>query len=75
MATETGFAYLDCQESKVKGKGKEIPVTGREDPWGCETSNLPHFLYTFGSQTAVSLSALRVGRPLTSRKLPGTHFC
>jgi hypothetical protein len=23
-------------------KGKAIPVTGREDPWGCETSRLPH---------------------------------
>jgi hypothetical protein len=25
-------------------KGKAIPVTGREEPWGCETSRLPHFL-------------------------------
>jgi hypothetical protein len=24
--------------------GKAIPVTGREDPLGCETSRLPHFL-------------------------------
>jgi hypothetical protein len=29
----------------VKVKGKAIPVTGREDPQGCETSRLPHFLY------------------------------
>jgi hypothetical protein len=28
---------------KVK-KGKAIPVTGREGPYGCETSRLPHFL-------------------------------
>jgi hypothetical protein len=29
----------------VKGKkGKAIPVTGREGPWGCETSRLQHFL-------------------------------
>jgi hypothetical protein len=26
-----------------KVKGKAIPVTGREDPLGCETSRLPHF--------------------------------
>jgi hypothetical protein len=25
-------------------KVKAIPVTGREGPWGCETSRLPHFL-------------------------------
>jgi hypothetical protein len=25
-------------------QGKAIPVTGREGPWGCETSRLPHFL-------------------------------
>jgi hypothetical protein len=23
---------------------KAIPVTRRQDPWGCETSRLPHFL-------------------------------
>jgi hypothetical protein len=23
---------------------KATPVTGREGPWGCETSRLPHFL-------------------------------
>jgi hypothetical protein len=27
-------------------KGKAIPVTGREGPYGCETSRLPHFLDT-----------------------------
>jgi hypothetical protein len=26
------------------GKGKAIPVTGREGPQGCESSRLPHFL-------------------------------
>jgi hypothetical protein len=29
---------------KGKKKGKDIPVTGREGPEGCETSRLPHFL-------------------------------
>jgi hypothetical protein len=27
-----------------KVKGKDIPVTGRGDPWGCERSRLPHYL-------------------------------
>jgi hypothetical protein len=31
---------------KIKIKGKAIPVTGRGDPQGCETSRLPHFLDT-----------------------------
>jgi hypothetical protein len=25
-------------------KGKAIPVTGHEGPYGCETSRIPHFL-------------------------------
>jgi hypothetical protein len=25
-------------------KGNAIPVTGREGPYGCETSRLPHFI-------------------------------
>jgi hypothetical protein len=28
----------------VKGKGKAVPVTGREGPWGCVKSRLPYFL-------------------------------
>jgi hypothetical protein len=50
----------------VKEKGKVIPVTDRGDPYGCETSRLPHFLYTIGSQMAVKLSVLCPGRPLPS---------
>jgi hypothetical protein len=46
-----------------KSKGKAIPVTDRGGPWGCETSRLRNF-YIIGSQMAVSLSLLRVGRPL-----------
>jgi hypothetical protein len=30
--------------SLMEVKGKAIPVTGREGPWGYETSRLPHFL-------------------------------
>jgi hypothetical protein len=44
-------------------RGKAIPVTGREDPQGCETSRLLHFLDS-GSQMAVRLSALRAGHPV-----------
>jgi hypothetical protein len=29
---------------KGKDEGKDIPVTGREGPLGCERSRLPHYL-------------------------------
>jgi hypothetical protein len=35
---------LKLQTSLVLGKGKDIPVTGRGGPWGCERSRLPHYL-------------------------------
>jgi hypothetical protein len=44
---------------------KAIPLTGHGGPWGCDTSR-------WGE---VRLSALRAGRPLPPRKIPGTHFC
>jgi hypothetical protein len=56
-------------------KVKVIPVTGRECPQGCETSKLPHFLQTIGSQMAVKLLALSAARPSPLREIPGTHFC
>jgi hypothetical protein len=67
---------VDCLlfQSDIKGKGKAIPVTGREGPEGCETSRLPHFLdnrLTDGGE-AVSLTRRP---PVTSRKISGTHFC
>jgi hypothetical protein len=34
-----------------------------------------HIFQTIGSQMAVRLSALRAGRFLPPRKIPGTHFC
>jgi hypothetical protein len=37
----TNYAMLD---GKKKKKVKLSPVTGRESPWSCETSRLPHFL-------------------------------
>jgi hypothetical protein len=30
--------------SGILKDSKDIPVTGREGPYGCETSRLPHFL-------------------------------
>jgi hypothetical protein len=56
------------------GKGKAIPVTGHEGPYGCETSRLPHFLdsrLTDGGEVVSLTHQL----PFTPRKIPGTHFC
>jgi hypothetical protein len=55
-------------------KCKAIPVTGCRGPYGCETSS-SHIFQTVGSLMAVRLSALRAGRSLPPRKIPGTHFC
>jgi hypothetical protein len=60
-------------EYKVK-KGKAIPVTDREGPYGCETSRLPHLLenrLTDGGK--VVSPTLRP--PFTPRKIPGTYIC
>jgi hypothetical protein len=35
---------VQIYNSKKKKKGKAIPVTGREGPYGCEMSRLSHFL-------------------------------
>jgi hypothetical protein len=32
------------KEVLAKGKDKDIPLTGRGGPQGCERSRLPHFL-------------------------------
>jgi hypothetical protein len=58
----------------IKLYSKAIPITGREGPYDCETSRLPHFR-GIGSQMTVKLLTLRAGRPLPPRKIPGTHFC
>jgi hypothetical protein len=55
-------------------KGKVIPVTGREDPYGFETSELPYFLnnrLTDGGEVV----GLTRRPPFFPRKIPGTHFC
>jgi hypothetical protein len=55
-------------------KGKAIPVTGHEGPWGCETSRLPHFLDTRLTDGGKVVSPTR-RTPFTPRKTSGTHFC
>jgi hypothetical protein len=60
--------------TRMKEKGKAIPVTGRGGPYGCETSRLPHILdsrLTDGGED-VSLTSRP---PFTPRKIPGSHFC
>jgi hypothetical protein len=66
-------AYLIHEKAKAKKKGKAIPVTGHEGPWGCETSRLPHFLdnrLTDGGEVVGPTCR----PPFTPRKIPGTHF-
>jgi hypothetical protein len=55
----TGKASWSGHEKQ--GKGKDIPVTVREGPYGCgcEVSSVPQFVYTFGSQMAVWMSLMR----------------
>jgi hypothetical protein len=36
--------YNNNNNNNERDKGKAIPVTGHEDPQGCETLRLPHFL-------------------------------
>jgi hypothetical protein len=64
-----------------KEKGKDIPVTGRGGPYGCDRLKLPHYLdkrLTDGSKVVSPMH-----RPhFTPRfpviffnKIPGTHIC
>jgi hypothetical protein len=65
--------WVQIESCKDKEKSKAIPVTGREDPEGCETSRLSHFLdnrLTDGGEVV----SPRAGRPSPPRKIPGTHF-
>jgi hypothetical protein len=73
-ATSGRLQYWSQHKGKVNVRRKALPVTGREGPEGCETSSSQIF-QTIGSQMAVRLSALRAGRPLTPRNIPGTHVC
>jgi hypothetical protein len=69
---------IGCAPITNVKRGKAIPVTGREGPYGCETSRLPHFLDNRRKDGGDFVS-LRRQQPLTPppppRKIPGTHFC
>jgi hypothetical protein len=53
---------------------KAVPVTGREDPLGCERSRLPHLADSQLTDGGEVVSLTR-RPPFTPRNLPGTHFC
>jgi hypothetical protein len=55
--------------SKIKVKGKVIPVTGRGGPYACVTSRLPHFLDNRLTDSGEVLSLTR--RPSF---IPGTFL-
>jgi hypothetical protein len=58
----------------VKRRGKDIPLTGHEDPWVCETSRLLHLLDSRLTDGGEVVSITR-RPPFIPRKIPGTHFC
>jgi hypothetical protein len=55
-------------------KGKPIPVTGRGDAYGSETSMFPNFLENRLADDSEFVSLTR-RTPFTPRKIRGTHFC
>jgi hypothetical protein len=63
------FIYSICE-------GNAMPVTGLGGPSGCATSRLPQFVDSrLRDGAEVSLTRRSAGRPLLTRKIPGTHFC
>jgi hypothetical protein len=56
------FAHIDDNNVNkiIDKKGKAVPVTGREGPYVCERSRLPHFLDNrlIDGGKAVSLTGL-----------------
>jgi hypothetical protein len=58
---------------KGKIKGKAIPVIGRGDTQGCETSRSPYFLDNRLTDGGLFVSLTRLP-PFTPRKIPATHF-
>jgi hypothetical protein len=65
----------ECKDKYLgEQTGKAIPVTGRGDTQGFETSRLPHFVesrLTDGGE----IVSLKRRPPFTSRKIRGTNFC
>jgi hypothetical protein len=67
-------ALVGSCTSFINVKRKAIPVTGRDGPYGYETSRLPHFLDSRLTDGGEVVSLTR-RPPFTRRKIPGTHFC
>jgi hypothetical protein len=63
---------LVASSSSKKVKRKDIPVTGRGGPYGCETSRFPHFQDS-GLTDGGEVVSLTHRRPFTSREIPGTR--
>jgi hypothetical protein len=63
------FAHILHQHCKRK----VIPVTGRGDPWGCETSRLLYYLDNWLTDGSEAVSITR-GPPFTPSKILGTNF-
>jgi hypothetical protein len=73
LCYESIVIYI-TQGIQNKKKGKAIPVTGRQEPLGCETSRIPHFLDNWFIDGGEVVSLTR-RPPFTPKKIPGTHFC
>jgi hypothetical protein len=69
----TRIYKLPAIEIRISIK-KLFPVTGREGPWGCETSRLPHFIDNRLTDGVEDVSLKRRPAVLYPRKIPGTHF-
>jgi hypothetical protein len=66
--------HLRYGSATSKKKGKAVPVTGRGDPYGRETSRLPHLLDSRLTDRGKVVCLTRRS-PFILRKIPGTHFC
>jgi hypothetical protein len=68
------FISIAALNMLIRGKGKDIPVAGGEDPEGCETSRIPHLLdsrLTCGGEFV----SLKRKPPSTPGNIPGTYLC